>query len=316
MDDLNSLTLEQLQHALGVHSAAKLLAARSREEDMEWGEFTGDITSAATQMISTELDDRTTRHVILSTREPARVAGIDLIRPLSAAFLSSPLDVETLVIDGSELHAGEPCAHIRGSYSDVLAFERTLLNLLSYLFGVATTTAKYVMQAAASAGDAKVLDTRKTLPGYRVLSKYAVRCGGGWLHRVNLADAVLIKDNHIAGISDAELGAWVRTTSEYARRTRPVRFIEVEVDRLSQLESILHDAEGYVDYVLLDNMDDSTLKDAVSLRNTAGSDIKLEASGGMTLDRVTCVASTGVERISVGAITQRSVAIDLGLDVQ
>jgi nicotinate-nucleotide pyrophosphorylase (carboxylating) len=197
-------------------------------------------------------------------------------------------------------------ATVTGPLRAILAAERTALNFLQRLSGVATLTHKFV--AAIEGFRTQVLDTRKTTPGWRRLEKYAVRAGGGTNHRFGLHDAILIKDNHLAG-----LGGDVRRAVEAARAaTGNGRVpVEVEVDTLEQLESAL---SARADIVLLDNMTLDQLRSAVEHRDSIAPEVKLEASGGVTLTTVRDIAATGVDRISVGAITHSAPALDIGLD--
>lgn len=213
------------------------------------------------------------------------------------------------VADGSRIKAGTVVAEVSGPARSVLSGERTALNSLCHLSGIATLTRQYV-EAVAGTG-ARIFDTRKTLPGWRILEKYAVRCGGGTNHRMGLYDGVLIKDNHLAawtlGLSGS-LGEAVRAVRTAVPADVPV---EIEVDTLKQLKEALGAAP---DVILLDNMDISTLRASVSLRNRLSPGTELEASGGISLDTVREIAETGVERISVGALTHSAVALDLAFD--
>jgi nicotinate-nucleotide pyrophosphorylase (carboxylating) len=197
-------------------------------------------------------------------------------------------------------------ATVSGSLQSILAAERTALNFLQRLSGVASLTRKFV--EAASGFRAQLLDTRKTTPGWRLLEKYAVRAGGGTNHRVGLYDAILIKDNHIAG-----LGGDVRKAVQAARDFpgNAGLAVEVEVDTLVQLEYAL---AVHADIVLLDNMSLDQLRAAVSRRDAVSPRTLLEASGGVNLNTVRDIAATGVDRISVGAITHSATALDIGLD--
>jgi nicotinate-nucleotide pyrophosphorylase (carboxylating) len=160
-------------------------------------------------------------------------------------------------------------------------------------------------------------DTRKTTPGLRVLEKYAVRCGGGFCHRIGLFDAVLIKDNHLAGVSIAELPTFVARAAERAKGIAPrnTSFVECEVDSLEQLSALLTLPTGTLDIVLLDNMSVGQLKKACAMRDRANPKLELEASGGVNLKSIPAIASTGVDRISVGALTHSAVQLDIGLDI-
>ncbi|WP_298208401.1 carboxylating nicotinate-nucleotide diphosphorylase [Ferrimicrobium sp.] len=204
-----------------------------------------------------------------------------------------------VVEDGATVEPGASIAWLRGDVVTVLAAERTMLNLLCHLSGVATLTRTYVETVRGT--KAVIRDTRKTTPGLRSLEKYAVRCGGGANHRLGLWDAFLIKDNHLAFASMEELVA-------RARRSQPLRPLEVEVDNLAQLEQALHLG---VDLVLLDNMEVDMITEAV--RISAGR-CRLEVSGGVGLDRLRAIAETGVDYIAVGALTHSAPTLDLGLD--
>jgi nicotinate-nucleotide pyrophosphorylase (carboxylating) len=204
--------------------------------------------------------------------------------------------------DGEPVAPGDPVALVCGPVHGILSAERTALNYLSRLSGIATLAARFV-SAVANYG-AVILDTRKTTPGWRQLEKYAVRCGGGRNHRMGLFDMVLIKDNHITAAGS------LRAAVERVRRARVTLPIEVEVRTLEELAEAL--ALG-VDRVLLDNMDLPTLQEAVRL---AGGRVPLEASGGVTLENAAEIAATGVDYISVGAITHSAPALDLSLTLQ
>ena len=223
------------------------------------------------------------------------------------ANLDSSIQWDECRKDGDDLSAGSVIANVSGPLNSLLIGERTMLNFMTHLSGVATITRKYV--EAVSGTNARVLDTRKTLPGWRILEKYAVRCGGGVNHRMGLYDGVLIKDNHLAAWTEsASIAEAVRTAR--LRSAKGVS-IEVEVDTLTQLEDALG---GSPDIVLLDNMQLEMLRKAVSIRNRIAPGVLLEASGGVTLDTVAEIARTGVERISVGALTHSAPALDLAFD--
>ena len=233
-------------------------------------------------------------------RKPGVIAGLDLA---AASFKSLDPDVRftRIVEDGSKVEAGATIARIAGKTRALLTGERTALNFFGRLSGIATLTAGYV--AAVEGTHAKIVETRKTTPGLRALEKYAVRCGGGTNHRFGLYDAVLVKDNHIAaagGLAEA-LNA-VRTAVGHLVK------IEVEVDTLDQLEKVLRFP---IDAVLLDNMDAGTLKRAIAL--VKGRAIT-EASGGVTLESVREIAKTGVDLISVGALTHSARSLDSSLE--
>jgi nicotinate-nucleotide pyrophosphorylase (carboxylating) len=233
-------------------------------------------------------------------RKPGVIAGLDLA---AASFKSLDRDVRftRIVEDGSKVEAGATIARIAGKTRALLTGERTALNFFGRLSGIATLTAGYV--AAVEGTHAKIVETRKTTPGLRALEKYAVRCGGGTNHRFGLYDAVLVKDNHIAatgGLAEA-LNA-VRTAVGHLVK------IEVEVDTLDHLEKVLRFP---IDAVLLDNMDAGTLKRAIALVKGR---VITEASGGVTLESVREIAKTGVDLISVGALTHSARSLDSSLE--
>jgi nicotinate-nucleotide pyrophosphorylase (carboxylating) len=223
--------------------------------------------------------------------------------------------------DGDPIEPGARIAQIEGPARSLLRAERPMLNLLGRLSGIATLTRQFV--EAVSGTKARVYDTRKTTPGWRRLEKYAVRCGGGRNHRTGLFDAVLIKDNHLALGADATDSAARYTPAEAVARAREfVRqrlpqpaadrvIVEVEVDTLDQLDDVL---PAEPDVVLLDNMTLDELREAVRRRDARGFGAELEASGGVSLATIGAMASTGVERISVGALTHSAVCLDFGLD--
>ena len=207
-----------------------------------------------------------------------------------------------------------PLLRIRGPLRSLLAAERVILNFLQRMSGVATQTHRYVRRAEGT--NAKIFDTRKTLPGFRALDKYAVRCGGGHNHRIGLYDGLLVKDNHLAAVPLKELAPYLAPIVGRCRAEDSTRLVEVEVDTLEQLREVLK-VDG-VDVVLLDNMDCPTMRQAVELRDRVGRKAKpeLEASGGVTLETLRPIAQTGVERIAVGALTHSATALDIGLDVE
>jgi nicotinate-nucleotide pyrophosphorylase (carboxylating) len=217
------------------------------------------------------------------------------------------------VDDGQPVHAGDVLGCLRGYWRDLLSLERVFLNLLSHLSGIATMTSRYV-DAVRGTG-AQVCDSRKTTPGLRSLEKYAVACGGGCLHRIGLHDALMFKDNHLASVPPDAMADLLAAAIDVAREDRPLRFACVEVDDLDQFRSVLEIQENRVDIVLLDNMNPARLREAVSLRNASSSSILLEASGGITLDTIAAVAATGIDRISVGALTHGARWMDIGLDI-
>ncbi|MEM7399217.1 MAG: carboxylating nicotinate-nucleotide diphosphorylase [Pseudomonadota bacterium] len=233
-------------------------------------------------------------------REPARIAGLDVAETAFAA-LDPDAIFERLVDDGMTAEAGTAIARIEGRTRALLTGERTALNFLGRLCGIATLTATYV--AAVDGTGAKIACTRKTTPGLRGLEKYAVRCGGGLNHRFGLYDAVLVKDNHIAAA-----GGIAAALSRIRAHAGHMVKIEVEVDTLDQLREVLNYP---IDAVLLDNMDIPTLKKAVAI---ADGKVLTEASGGVTLKTVAGIAQTGIDLISVGALTHSPRNLDSSLE--
>ena len=207
-----------------------------------------------------------------------------------------------------------PLLRIRGPVRALLAAERVILNFLQRMSGVATLTHRFVKRVEGTT--AKIYDTRKTLPGFRLLDKYAVRAGGGENHRVGLYDGLLVKDNHLAHVPTKDLVAYLQPIVNKSRGEDAGRLIEIEVDTLEQFKEVIK-VDG-VDVVLLDNMDCPRMEIAVDLRNKAGKKgkVALEASGGVTLETVRTIALTGVDRIAVGALTHSATAMDIGLDVE
>jgi nicotinate-nucleotide pyrophosphorylase (carboxylating) len=205
-------------------------------------------------------------------------------------------------------------ARISGPLRGLLSAERVVLNFLQRLSGVATQTRRYVDAIAGT--HARIYDTRKTTPGWRLLEKYAVRCGGGQNHRMGLYDGLLVKDNHIAAIALPELAKKLTAIVMQSRQEATKRFIQIEVDTLDQLREVLKVER--IDSILLDNMSCDTMREAVRMRDAAGrkGQVDLEASGGVNMATVRAIAETGVERISVGALTHSAVALDIGLDVE
>lgn len=262
------------------------------EEDAPFG----DLTSQAFVP-----DDAVARASVVA-REPGVLAGADVLRQVFTT-VDAAVEVETLLADGDRFAAGDVLARVQGPARAVLRAERVALNLVQRMCGIATLTARYV-DAVAGTG-VRVVDTRKTTPGLRALERHAVRCGGGHNHRFSLSDAVMAKDNHLALVDDVT--AAIRAAREQLPHTTHV---EVEVDRLDQVEPVL---AGGVDTIMLDNFTPDELRQGVAL--VAGRAV-VEASGGITLETIGEVARTGVDVISVGALTHSVRALDLGLDVQ
>ena len=279
---------------------ARQLIELALKEDLDEA---GDLTSAAL------IDEQEQGRVAVVARESGIVAGLPIVEMVFAE-LHARINVQPKLADGAAVSAGTIVAEITGPLRTLLTGERTALNFLTHLSGIATLTGRYV--AAVAGTGATILDTRKTLPGWRHLQKYAVRTGGGMNHRMGLYDGVLIKDNHLAGWTAAHSEQTIAAAIQTARGTAPpVVSIEDEVDTLEQLQDALN---GPPDIVLLDNMDCDTLRRAVELRNQTQPQAQLEASGGVTLATVADIAATGVERISIGALTHSAVALDLAFD--
>lgn len=216
---------------------------------------------------------------------------------------------ETHLDDSQHLAPGSVVATLSGPVRSLLTAERTILNFMTHLSGVASLTARFVEAIAGTR--AVLLDTRKTIPGWRVLHKYAVRCGGGSNHRMGLWDAVLIKDNHLAALREEGVSALADVVRLARQRVGNSLPVIIEVDTLDQLRDTLG---GSPDIVLLDNMSPETLREAVAIRDATAPAVQLEASGGVTLDSVADIAAAGIDRISIGAITHSAPALDLGFD--
>jgi nicotinate-nucleotide pyrophosphorylase (carboxylating) len=302
-EDLSALAPEALLVALLPGRELEVLVERALAEDLG---AAGDVTGTA--MIPA---DRQAAAVVR-----ARSEGIACGLPVAAEVLrqcAPGVRMSAHVRDGERVEAGGILLSVQGPLRGILAAERTLLNFVGRLSGIATVTSRYAQ--AVRGTRALICDTRKTTPGLRMLEKWAVRCGGGTNHRIGLFDAMLVKDNHVAGLAPRAMAAAVAAAAAGARAAQPLRFVEVECDTLEQLQALLELPHGTVDMVLLDNMRPDRLAEAVRMRDTAGSRIALEASGGIDLSTVAAVAATGVERISVGALTHSAPCLDVGLDI-
>ncbi|MET3450025.1 carboxylating nicotinate-nucleotide diphosphorylase [Curtobacterium sp. 1544] len=265
------------------------------EEDAPWGDVTSE----------TLIPADATATATLAAREPGVLSGggvfVAVMRTVDPA-----IDVVVHVADGTSFTAGTLLATVTGNARSVLRAERVALNLVQRMSGIATATAAYV--AAVTGTRARIVDTRKTTPGLRAIERYAVRCGGGHNHRTSLSDAVLAKDNHLAVLLAG--GTAVGDAIGAARkRLGHTVHLEVEVDRLDQIEPVV--AAG-VDTIMLDNFTPVMLVEGIAL--VAGRAL-VEASGGVSLDTVAAIAATGVDVISVGALTHSARALDLGLDI-
>ena len=245
-------------------------------------------------------------------RQAGIMAGADIARRL-ARMASPALRCRVLVRDGQSFRRGQAVLALSGPLRHMLAVERTLLNLVGRLSGVATATRGLV--DAARGTRARIRDTRKTTPGLRALEKFAVRCGGGVSHRAGLFDAFLAKDNHLAGLSTAQLPAAIAAAVRRARSRSALAFVMVEVDTAAQFEALLSLARGTVDAVLLDNMPPTAMRRLVARRDARAPWLKLEASGGVTRAAVPAIARSGVDFISAGSITHSAPQVDFGLDI-
>ena len=258
----------------------------------------GDVTAAL-------VPETATAHYALRARQKGVLAGR---APADEAFrrVGPTLDLVWHANDGDELKPGDTILDVTGPLRPILTAERTALNFLGHLSGVATLTARFVKAAHEANPAVAVLDTRKTLPGLRLLEKAAVRAGGGTNHRLGLSDAVLVKDNHLAGTSITDAVARARTLW-------PGRLVEIECDTLDQVTEA---ASAGADAVLLDNMDPATVAEAVAAAHLAApGPILTEVSGGVSLDTIGTYAAAGPDRISVGALTHSAPVLDLGLDL-
>jgi nicotinate-nucleotide pyrophosphorylase (carboxylating) len=294
--EFSELVQAELVHAGLDLDDVRRVADTALAEDLRYGP---DATTAAT------VPAEATALAELSPRVTGTVAGI----PVALAVFDAVLGEDYVVLgrrqDGSRLIGGEPALVLQGTVRGLLTAERTALNLLCHLSGIATATAAWVSEVDGTG--CAIRDSRKTLPGMRLLQKYAVRCGGGVNHRMGLGDAVLIKDNHVvaAGSVTAALKA-ARTHAEHLD-------CEVEVDDLGQLDEAL--AAG-ADEILLDNFTPEGCAEAVRRRDEVSPKTRLESSGGLTLDRARAYAESGVDFLSVGGLTHSSPALDLGMDLR
>ncbi|OLO04844.1 nicotinate-nucleotide diphosphorylase (carboxylating) [Salinicola socius] len=256
----------------------------------------GHVDLTATLMV----DEASIGQFEMRAREPMTIAGLAVAARVFSLY-DARIEIERLAVDGQTVSEGITLMRLQGPARSLLTAERTALNLIQHLSGIATLTAQYVERIAGTG--AQLVDTRKTTPGLRALEKHAVACGGGRNHRLGLDSGVMLKDNHIAvcgGIAEAV----ARARSRVPVLTR----IEVECDRLDQVEEAL--AAG-ADMIMLDNMAVETMRSAVEL---VSGRVPLEASGGVRLETIRAIAETGVDFISVGRITQSAPAVDIGLD--
>ncbi|MCG5433512.1 carboxylating nicotinate-nucleotide diphosphorylase [Mycobacterium sp. MYCO198283] len=280
-------------------AVARAVVRRGLDEDLRYGP---DVTTAATVPAGTVVT------AAMVTREPGVAAGVDVaLLVLDEVLGAGGYEVLDRVADGAALDAGAALLRVRGDTRGLLTAERTMLNLVCHLSGIATATAQWV--AAVQGTKARIRDTRKTLPGLRALQKYAVRVGGGVNHRLGLGDAALIKDNHVAAAGS------VVAALRAVRAAAPELPCEVEVDALEQLDEVL--AEGLADgaLILLDNFPVWQTQIAVQRRDARAPGVLLESSGGLTLDSAAEYAGTGVDYLAIGALTHSVRALDVGLDL-
>jgi len=304
--DPNSLTIAQFAGFLRQTGLPQRLIELARDEDLGGSlrDWTGEEMFAPSD----------TRRVLIRSRAAGIIAGVEFLPDLVAVFAQpGEIQCEAMVSDGDEIRVGTVIAELSGNARSIVRLERTMLNLLSRMSGIATRTSVFV--ELVSGTNAKICDTRKTTPGLRAFEKYSVRCGGGTTHRMGLYDAILIKDNHLDGIKDQDLATRIASLA-YKRENKGTAlwFVQVEVDRLEQFAKVLEIKPGVVDMVLLDNMNPDKLAQAVRMRAGAGADLLLEASGGVSEDTARAIAESGVDRISIGGLTHQATSLDLGLD--
>ncbi len=279
-----------------------------RNIDLQWSEVEKIIDLALEEDIgkgdlTTELlfPDDIECHAVIRCKEKGILAGLPVANSVFRK-LDSSVEFSESKKDGDIIKTGDVIVKIRGSQKSILTGERLALNIIQRLSGIATTTSKYVQ--AVEGYNVRILDTRKTLPGMRTLSKYAVSIGGGENHRIGLFDGILVKDNHI------KLAGGIKKAVERIKRSSsPSQRIEVETSNIDQVRQSL---EAGADIIMLDNMSDDLIKEAVSL---IGKRALIEASGGITLNRVRKVAESGVDFISIGALTHSAQALDINLDM-
>jgi nicotinate-nucleotide pyrophosphorylase (carboxylating) len=276
-------------------STAVVAAVVQRALDEDLGEA-GDITTIATIAVGAQAT------AALVCREEGVVAGLPIAAYVFATVSDGRLTITPAVADGDRVHPGQTLAVVTGPVRDLLTAERTALNLLGHLSGVATATRRWV--DAISATKAAVRDTRKTMPGLRALEKYAVRVGGGVNHRMSLSDAALVKDNHVAAAGGV-VAAFTAVRAAY-----PGVALEIEVDTVEQARDVI---DAGADLVLLDNMEPDQLREVVAY---ADGRAVLEASGGLRLEDAAQVAATGVDYLAVGALTHSARVLDIGLDIR
>lgn len=278
-----------------IRAELERVVALALVEDAPWGDITSELL----------IPEDATATAALVAREPGVLSGIDAFS-IALSAVGGRVSVTQLLRDGDSFAAGDTLAKVSGDARSLLRAERVGLNLVQRMSGIATQTRRFVDEVVGTR--ARIVDTRKTTPGLRALERHAVRSGGGHNHRFSLSDAVLVKDNHLAVLTSSG-----RTITEVLLETRTrlshTTHLEVEVDRIDQIEAVL---AGGVDTIMLDNFTPDQLREGVAL--VAGRAI-IEASGSVSLETVREIAETGVDVISVGALTHSVRALDLGLDV-
>ena len=267
----------------------KDLVRRAWREDVPRGDITSRYFGDRKKVINAKI----------IAKDNGIICGLEI-----AAYCCRKVDFRTTYADGDKVKKGAVVAKIHGRLNEILMVERIALNFLQYLSGIATETKK--ITGLLKGTNTKLLDTRKTTPGFRELAKYAVRCGGGQNHRLNLSDMVLIKDNHLAGLTLKELQKRIKRFKFWERRKK----IEIEAANLRQVGNFI---KLPIDIILLDNMSPADIKRAVALRNKFNPQIKLEVSGGVNEKNIRTLAQTGVDFISCGKITHSAPALDLSL---
>jgi nicotinate-nucleotide pyrophosphorylase (carboxylating) len=302
MEDHNYQMIKEMKIQKLDMSKVLPLLKMAIEEDLGQGDLTSEL------LFKNDTIDKA--NVI--SREEIIVCGMNVAKEILRRY-DPRLKLKVHVDDGQSAHVGCKLATIEGPLRSMLSAERVMLNFLQRLSGIATTTDKYVQ--AIQGTKAKIYDTRKTLPGWRILEKYAVRCGGGHNHRLGLYDGILIKDNHLAQLGRNFQPKLKKIVCE-ARKIKGIKFIAVEVDHVDDQLNYVLEIPG-IDIVLLDNMGQWQLKHAVEMRDKMRGKNKkplLEASGNITLNSVSAIAQCGIDRIAVGAITHSAAAVDIALD--
>lgn len=294
----------QLSDLSRIRAAYLRMAKVALEEDFGDG---ADVSTLAT------VPADATGTKVMRARQSGVISGLEALTIVAEVAADRHIDITPLVADGDRVDAGADIARVEGTIQHILMLERTLLNILSHASGIATQTRAWVdvvAAAASSPGGCLVRDSRKTLPGMRMLEKRAVVHGGGYPHRYNLGDQVMVKDNHVELSNAAEAYARVRDFLGDDATT----WVEVEVDTLEQLSDLLGADRPHPPQVLLDNFSVEDTKKAVELRDNRAPEVLLESSGGLTLDVVADYAAAGVDSVAVGGLTHSVRALDIGLD--